>query len=79
MKLKAKNIKPLEGNHIAPPLEMDKVYDNKEVFTCDCGQEHYDVGLTSIYNYVTCYKCKKELPKGHTIHWCHPSRFEIVE
>lgn len=70
------NIKPLEGNEIAPPLELGKDYSIVKTYECKCGQIHYDVGLTSKYNWVSCYKCKKEIPGGDIIHWCHPSRFE---
>lgn len=71
----AMNNKPLTGNTIAPPLVEGTQYVIKEVYTCKCGQEHIDVGLASMYNYVSCYTCKLELPKGDKIHWCHPSRF----
>ena len=69
------NSKPLEGNDVAPPLEEGTHYTIVSTHVCSCGQEHYDVGLKSEYNWVTCYKCKTKLPKGDQIHWCHPSRF----
>lgn len=71
------NTKPLEGNEIAPPLEEGVFYPIVKTHKCSCGQEHYDVGLKSEYNWVTCYKCKIKLPNGDTIHWCHPSRFKL--
>lgn len=71
------NIQPLEGNMIAPPLVLNKDYGKPQVIhTCDCGQDHYDVGLKSTVTFVRCYKCKKELPLGHIVWWTHPSRFE---
>lgn len=70
------NIDPLEGNEIAPPLELDKDYTVIQTYTCVCKQNHYDVGLKSKHNWIRCYKCKREIPQGDSIHWCHPSRFE---
>lgn len=67
---------PLEGNKIAPPLVMDKSYVIKAVCTCECGSLHYDVGLKSDCNWITCHSCKEELPNSTQIHWCHPSRFK---
>lgn len=70
-----KDIAPLTGNTVVPPLEIDKEYNIKSIIICGCGKEHYDVGLVSTYNYVTCHFCKEELKDGDKIHWCHPSRF----
>ena len=67
------NTVPLEGNDIAPPLVKGAVYTIKSVHVCQCGQEHFDVGLQLLHNFVRCYNCKKELPD--TTHWAHPSRF----
>jgi hypothetical protein len=67
--------KPLPGNEIAPNIKVGDHYDLVQTITCSCGQEHYDIGLKSEYNYIRCYACKKDLPKGDSIHWCHPSRF----
>jgi hypothetical protein len=68
--------KPLEGNVIAPPIKIGQTHVLQVIHTCSCGQHHYDIGLPSEYNYIRCYKCKKELPSGDSVHWCHPSRFE---
>lgn len=70
------NIAPLEGNAVAPPLVKGQEYPLVDTYECKCGQVHYNVGLKSKYNWVSCYQCKKEIPKGDSIHWCHPSRFE---
>jgi hypothetical protein len=67
---------PLEGNKVAPPLVMGKEYEIKEVITCGCGKEHYDVGLASEYDFITCHSCREDLKRGDDIHWCHPSRFK---
>ena len=75
--LKCLDVKPLEGNTIAPPLELDKIYDLVETLKCECGQLHYNVGLESKFNYVRCYACERELIDSGPgkIHWCHPKRF----
>lgn len=75
--LLAINTNPLVGNNVAPPLKLKELYTAKNVYICKCGQDHIDVGLVSRYSYVSCYKCKEELPDGDKIHWCHPTRFEI--
>jgi hypothetical protein len=71
------NVQLLPGNTIAPDLTMNKEYPAQEVYECKCGQKHIDVGLKSQHNWITCYNCREELPNGDTIHWCHPSRFEV--
>lgn len=71
------NSKPLLGNDVAPPIKEGESYRIVEIYKCTCGQEHYNIGLISNYNFITCYKCREFLPKGSTggTHWCHPSRF----
>lgn len=70
------NIDPLPGNTVAPPLRMGAALAIKEVITDRNGNQHIDVGLASNYNYITSYETKEELPRGDSIHWCHPSRFK---
>lgn len=72
------NNEPLVGNTIAPPLELGKEYIVREVILDSGGNPHYDVGIKSKYNFITSYETKEELPKGEKIHWCHPSRFKIL-
>lgn len=72
------NTKPLLGNSVAPPLELGKTYVVLQVITDKNSNPHLDVGLKSKYNFITSYETKEELPKGDIIHWCHPSRFEVV-
>lgn len=69
------NTKPLTGNTIAPPLKLFDEYTVLQLYTCKCGQDHYDVGLVSKYEYVSCHTCSEMLPEGNKVHWCHPSRF----
>jgi hypothetical protein len=70
-----KMVDRLSGNSIAPDLELEKEYPLKSIIICGCGNEHYDVGLVSGHNYVSCHSCKEHLTNGDKIHWCHPSRF----
>lgn len=72
----ARNIEPLEGKTIAPPLTKDAEYVVEDIYTCKCGSKHLDMGLKSLHNFITCFECGEELPHGDEIHWCHPSRFE---
>jgi hypothetical protein len=72
------NTKPLPGNEVAPPLHLNEVYVIKNVVRDKKGNPHLDVGLESNYNYISSYETKEELPNGNSIHWCHPSRFELV-
>ncbi len=46
------NIDLLEGNTIAPPLVLPSKYIVKNRHVCECGQEHIDVGLNSLYEYI---------------------------
>jgi len=70
-----KNTKPLLGNEVAPPLEEDKEYPVKGITLDSKGNQHLDVGLESIYNWIKSHETEEELPDGNKIHWCHPSRF----
>jgi hypothetical protein len=71
------NVKPLEGNDVAPPLVMCKEYTIIGICIDRQGNQHLDVGLKSKYNYIRSHETGEELPHGDKIHWCHPSRFEI--
>lgn len=71
------NIRPLEGNDVAPPLVDGKTYPLLQIIKDSAGNEHFDVGLESKYNYIRSYETKEELPTADKIHWCHPSRFVI--
>lgn len=68
------NDKPLPGNEIAPPIIVGQRLEVKEVLTCKCGSKHIDLGLKSKVNWVSCFECSENLPRGSEIHWCHPSR-----
>lgn len=75
--VRAVNIKPLAGNLIAPPLELDKEYVVQSICLDSEGNQHLNVGLTSAHNYVRSFDTEEELPDSSMgkIHWCHPSRF----
>lgn len=78
-KVKCINVAPLKGNEEAPNLKFDKEYIVKEIILDKEGNQHLDVGLPSELNYIRSYETKEELPRGKEIHWCHPSRFKLVE
>jgi len=73
-----KNIKCLEGNNFAPPLVFEEKYKVINIILDNKENQHLDVGLKSKLNYVTSWDTKEVLPDGDKIHWCHPSRFELV-
>ncbi len=77
-KVRVVNNTPLRGNDVAPHL---KVGDEKEVLQIvldSKGNQHLDVGLESNLQYVRSWETKEDLPNGNKIHWCHPSRFELI-
>ncbi len=76
--LKCIETKPLKGNEVAPPLIIKQKYILLNAIKCECGLQHYDVGLKSDYSYVSCRNCSEHLENGDKIHWCSPDRFEIV-
>lgn len=76
--VKCINTKPLPGNSVAPPLKLDETYVILQVIHDKKNNPHLDVGLKSEYNYISSYETKEELPRGDEIHWCHPSRFELI-
>jgi hypothetical protein len=66
---------PLQGNEIAPPLETGVEYQVIGIINDRAGNQHLDVGLKSMYNYIRSFETKEDLKDGDKIHWCHPSRF----
>lgn len=68
--------KPLPGNDEAPPLTVGEDVKIKGICYDREGNQHLDVGIKSMLNYVRSYETKEELPEGDKIHWCHPSRFK---
>jgi len=72
------NNKPLKGNEHCPKLTIGDKYQIKNIVLDKQGNQHLDIGLKSNLNFVTSYETKEELPQGHLIHWCHPSRFQLI-
>lgn len=70
------NDKPLPGNEVGPPLKYGVEYQVVENYKCGCGLDHYNVGLKSEYNWISCRECGEKLPKGDEIHWCSSERFD---
>ncbi|HQJ57414.1 MAG TPA: hypothetical protein PLH46_07200 [Caldisericia bacterium] len=77
--IKAINIEKLPGKSIAPPLELDKEYEIISIVLDKKENQHINVGLESKYAYITSFETGEELPEGDSIHWCHPSRFELIK
>lgn len=73
--VEATNNQPLKGNDKAPALVIGQTYPVINIILDRDGNQHLDVGLKSDLNYVTSYETGEQLPDGHKIHWCHPSRF----
>jgi hypothetical protein len=71
----------MPGNDEGPLIKNGNKYPVKGMFMCTCGELHIDIGLISHLNYVTCYKCREELPnsKFGGKHWTHSSRFAITQ
>lgn len=71
----------MPGNDEGPVIKNGQKYPVKNTCKCGCGELHVDIGLISHLNYVTCYKCKEDLPnsKFGGIHWTHSSRFVITQ
>lgn len=69
---------PLKGNDYAPTLKVGQSYEILEIVLDSEGNQHLHVGLRSYLNYVTSYETKEPLPSGDKIHWCHPSRFKLL-
>jgi hypothetical protein len=76
--VKCVNDKVLAGNDAKPDLTLDKEYPVKGITLDSAGNQHLDVGLESHLNWVRSYETGENLPDGDKIHWCHPSRFELV-
>lgn len=77
--VKAILTKPLNGNDIAPDLVLNQDYEIKEIILDQEKNQHLDVGLKSSCNYIRSIETSEDLPRGTSIHWCHPSRFELIK
>lgn len=72
------NTKPLQGNDKSPKLVEGQTYIIKDITLDSHNHQHLDIGLVSRLNYVRSWETKEELRNGDKIHWCHPSRFQLV-
>ena len=72
------DIAPLEGNTVAPPVELHKEYPVKDIILDSAGNQHLDLGLESKYSFIRSHETKEDLPNGDQIHYVHPSRVELV-
>lgn len=77
--VKCVSINYLKGKLIAPPLELAQDYEVMAIFLDKRGNQHLDVGLKSVYHYISSFETGEHLPKGDQMHWCHPSRFKKNE
>jgi len=73
------NDAPLSGNTIAPPVIIGEKYKVKNIVLDKDLNQHLDLGLASMYNYITSWETEEQLPEGDTVHWVHPSRVELVK
>ena len=77
-KVRVVMVEPLAGNEIAPALTLGEEKIINEIVLDREGHQHLDVGLASTLYFVRSWETKEDLPRGHKIHSCHPSRFELV-
>jgi hypothetical protein len=71
------NKEVLPNNSVGPALELQD-YPVKEIITTG-DHDHLDVGIPSSCGSISCYESGITIPRGHQIHWCHPSRFKLKE
>lgn len=81
----------LPGNDEGPQIKNGQRCLALVVHKCGCGDSHISIAvrdaegtvhnLVSHLNYVTCYKCRDQLPNSAYggVHWCHSSRFAIYQ
>lgn len=71
----------MEGNDYGPPkteLIVGKEYRVEMILEDSAGNQHLDVGIKSIYNYIRSWETKEQLLGGDKVQWCHPSRFKLA-
>ncbi len=76
--VKVVNADVLPGNEEKPNLTIDDHHIIKDIFIDKGGFQHLDIGLVSTLGYISSYETGEQLPNGDRIHWCHPSRFELI-
>lgn len=78
-KVKCIKTEPLPGRTKCPDLEMGKEYRVQGITLDSKNNQHLDVGLKSELEWITSYETGEHLTGGSTYHWCHPSRFELID
>lgn len=73
------NNKPLAESGYAPDIKVGDEYPILNIVLDKKGNQHLDIGLKSKLNFITSIETGEELPNGHLVHWCHPSRFELIK
>jgi len=73
------NDAPLSGNKVAPPIVIGEEYPIKNIVLDRQGNQHLDLGLISLYEYITSWETKEELPDGDRVHWVNPSRVIFIK
>ena len=58
------NSEKFSDKEVGPPLTKGNNYVIKEVITTTGGNDHIDVGLKSMYNYVSCQATGIRIPRG---------------
>jgi len=68
----------LPGNDVKPPIKIGEQHFVLREHVCKCGEIHLDIGLKSEYNFITCYKCREDLPESENIHWINQCRTKSI-
>ncbi len=77
--VKVINDAPLSGNCIAPNVVIGEEYPVKNIVLDSRNNQHLDLGIPSLHNYITSWETFEELPNGDKVHWVHPSRVVFVK
>lgn len=77
--VKITNDAPLAGNTITPPVIIGEEHEVKNIALDKNNNQHLDLGLISLHNYITSWDTKEYLPNGDKVHWVHPSRVKLVK
>jgi len=76
--IKIINDAPLSGNTVAPDVIIGDEYPVEHIVEDSKGNQHLDIGLKSMYEYIRSWETGEELPNGDKIHWVSPHRVQIV-
>ena len=76
--VKAIMIDCLPGKEYAPNLKIGEEREIKDIVLDSAGNQHLDLGLKSNLNWIRSHETDEVLPRSTEVHWCHPSRVELV-